>query len=296
MRRIEMIPGRALLAAAVVWAACFGFAPAVNAQTDAFLDMLVGGEPAPDDADVVVAVDLSGGSGVTATEEFGLVVNPDAIISTENVVCAVNSTFEVPIHAEIVDGVPGFVFDIVWDPDKFAYVGAREGAAIVSYAETSELPDCDIIVFPLLGQATVDTQFYEDEFEVALHGNEVLIMEFEVVTEVPGGTGFAIFDQWANLDLNLADVLAEDPILRGDTSGDGSLSLIDAVAIAEYVFLEGVLDCERAGDMNDDGDVDLLDVLDHMILVFLNPDGVELPECATDVTPDELECDDSSCE
>ena len=235
------------------------------------------------------------GGPIFGDPEDGIIFNPDSRISTESGICAVGSTFELAVHAEVTEGVDGFEFEVLWIPEELELLSWREGAAVLAYAEENELPDCDIIVFPLLGIAEVDTEFYEEEFESDVYGTEVLVLEFEVLVDFPGFTFLNLADEWGNFDFMTMEIIPADPIRRGDTNIDGAFSILDALAISEYVFFAGELDCVRAADIDDDGDVDLLDVLDHMTLLFVTPDW-ESGACDTDLTPDSLTCDDAGCE
>ena len=83
------------------------------------------------------------------------------------------------------------------------------------------------------------------------------------------------------------------PFRRGDVNVDGNVSLSDAVAALNYLFLGTFTPtCQDAADSNDDGRVDIADAV--QILTFLFLGGVVLPppadSCGADETPDDLGC------
>ena len=82
--------------------------------------------------------------------------------------------------------------------------------------------------------------------------------------------------------------------VRGDTDGDGELSLPDPVRTLGYLFLRDplILDCSDAADGNDDGFLDISDavyVLRHLFLEKVTI-SAPYPECGEDLTEDGLGC------
>lgn len=86
----------------------------------------------------------------------------------------------------------------------------------------------------------------------------------------------------------------EEPVfLRGDGNGDGRVDLSDAVAVLNYLFAGGVLDCGDTADVDDDGEIVITDpirILNHLFLGEPGP-APPYPKAGTDPTPDELGCE-----
>ncbi len=82
--------------------------------------------------------------------------------------------------------------------------------------------------------------------------------------------------------------------LRGDADQNFVLSIEDAYTLLGYLFLHSPekLDCEAAGDWNDDGQVDISDALSVIFYFFggWDPPQKPYPSCGEDPTPD-LPCD-----
>ena len=85
--------------------------------------------------------------------------------------------------------------------------------------------------------------------------------------------------------------------IRGDTNGNGTVELADAVTTLSSLFLgTKVLSCADAADSNDDGLVAISDAIHTLSFLFLG--GVSMPApyptCDVDPTADALLCDDAS--
>ncbi|MEM7164300.1 MAG: S8 family serine peptidase [Planctomycetota bacterium] len=78
--------------------------------------------------------------------------------------------------------------------------------------------------------------------------------------------------------------------LRGDTSADASLDIVDAIQILSYLFASGPLPCLDAGDVDDNGAVQINDPV--MLLTYLFQSGpapaLPFPLFGTDPTSDTL--------
>lgn len=92
-----------------------------------------------------------------------------------------------------------------------------------------------------------------------------------------------------------SSVVAEDTVpefQRGDADGDGQLCMSDAILLVYHLWRDGrPLPCMDAADANDDGSIDVGDVLASLYAVF---HGLPLPPpvlCGADPTPDYLSCD-----
>ena len=84
----------------------------------------------------------------------------------------------------------------------------------------------------------------------------------------------------------------ETPFLRGDSFGDGSVDISDAVHILHFLFRSGAPpSCEKAADSNDDGRLGIDDPVGTLLHLF---GGRLLPDpagtCGVDPTTDDLTC------
>ena len=99
---------------------------------------------------------------------------------------------------------------------------------------------------------------------------------------------------------HLPVLVAEPEVLRvsfvrGDTNGDASLDISDAVATLNYLFLGGEnnrVACEDAGDVNDDGLLNITDPVYALAFLFQGglPPAEPFPQAGLDETEDGLDC------
>ena len=90
-------------------------------------------------------------------------------------------------------------------------------------------------------------------------------------------------------------VIDSPGFLRGDVDASGGLDVRDALQLLDHIFRRGAAPgCRKAADANDDGRLDLLDVLALVGVQFRGRDGLPEPfaGCGEDPTVDELTCDD----
>ena len=81
---------------------------------------------------------------------------------------------------------------------------------------------------------------------------------------------------------------------RGDTDGDGRVTISDAIGMIYSLFLwELVPHCRDAADADDSGSVNLTDAIRILNVLFLGIGEIPSPgsrECGFDPTPDDLDC------
>ncbi len=87
-----------------------------------------------------------------------------------------------------------------------------------------------------------------------------------------------------------------DEFGRGDANADGGLNvLVDAIFIYNYLIgqVPGGIPCEDAADVNDDGSINIVDVLYLLNFGFLPgspPPPAPFLICGMDPTDDSLDC------
>jgi hypothetical protein len=85
----------------------------------------------------------------------------------------------------------------------------------------------------------------------------------------------------------------ESSFRRGDVTGDGRVTMGDAVFLLTYLLVNGEAPtCLDAGDTNDDGKLDLQDVarLLEAVAKGMRPLSEPFDTCGTDPTADDLAC------
>ena len=85
--------------------------------------------------------------------------------------------------------------------------------------------------------------------------------------------------------------------VRGDANDDGSLNIADAVAILQYLFSNGFLNCLQSSDLNDDESLDISDAISLLQVLFGSGSTIPAPtgSCGLDPTPGGLTCESSLC-
>lgn len=82
--------------------------------------------------------------------------------------------------------------------------------------------------------------------------------------------------------------------LRGDSNGDGSVDISDAIKTLGVLFLgEGEIACQDAADSNDDGVLDISDAISLLVHLFLGTVSLPAPgpeRCGMDPTEDGVYC------
>jgi len=83
-----------------------------------------------------------------------------------------------------------------------------------------------------------------------------------------------------------------DVFLRGDSSGDGTLNVLDATRVLDHLFRRQPLGCRKAADADDDGKVTVLDAIRIAERLFRRSMPLPSPSgsCGLDPTDDDLSC------
>lgn len=89
-----------------------------------------------------------------------------------------------------------------------------------------------------------------------------------------------------------AQVIERTPFIRGDATMDGRILAGDPVAILDHVFVAPSLTCEDAADADDNGWLDLADVVYLLRFIYVreSPPPAPFPDPGFDPTPDGLAC------
>lgn len=88
-------------------------------------------------------------------------------------------------------------------------------------------------------------------------------------------------------------VPSTEPFIRGDVTRNGFVELNDAIVSAQSIFGLSALDCDDAVDVNDDGLLDVADVVSIVAYLFLAgpTPAAPFPHCGPDLTDsDSLDC------
>ncbi len=81
------------------------------------------------------------------------------------------------------------------------------------------------------------------------------------------------------------------PFVRGDFDTDGALSITDAIALLNFLFLGNPdSSCSQAGDANRDGGVDITDGISLLGFLFLGQEGPPAPFPACGIDPETSDC------
>ncbi len=114
-------------------------------------------------------------------------------------------------------------------------------------------------------------------------------------------------DSWLDLGENQFEEACEldgpdgavGPFLRGDSNGDSSLDLSDAISILRFLFLGANSPiCQAAADSNGDGDIDITDAIYSLNFLFLGGDALPAPtECGISELESDISlgCENGGC-
>ena len=91
------------------------------------------------------------------------------------------------------------------------------------------------------------------------------------------------------------EVLDDDPsvrFLRGDVNLDGGIDISDPFTILLAMSGNTTLDCDQSGDVDDNGSLEITDVLALLNFLFVSgpPPADPFPACGTDPTGGTLTC------
>jgi hypothetical protein len=131
------------------------------------------------------------------------------------------------------------------------------------------------------------------DLEVRIAGTETVALGVSGVV-LPAGQNITIFAIGLAGDGTLAALKASDkrgPFVRGDSNGDGSLNISDAILLLRHLFMSGaVASPEDAADANDDSSVDMSDVMFTLNYLFRSGPrpSAPFPGPGLDPTPDFL--------
>jgi hypothetical protein len=106
---------------------------------------------------------------------------------------------------------------------------------------------------------------------------------------------FAMVDDIPSIAKIVKVVASSTSLRRGDSNGDGSVNVSDAVFGLNYLFTGGIEPgCQDAADSNDDGTLDVSDPV-HLLLALFGGFDPLPPGCGNDLTADPLGCASSDC-
>ncbi|MEM7262358.1 MAG: DUF4397 domain-containing protein [Planctomycetota bacterium] len=135
------------------------------------------------------------------------------------------------------------------------------------------------------------------DLEVRLAGTTTVVLELPGVALAAGinATAFAV-GLVGDMTLNaLIAIDVNEVFVRGDSDRNGTFQVSDPVATIERLFNGATLEgyCADAADANDDGHVDIADVVYSLEYLFIGGPAptAPFPSAGTDPTADELRCD-----
>ncbi len=85
--------------------------------------------------------------------------------------------------------------------------------------------------------------------------------------------------------------------VRGDCNDDGAVNIADVINMLGYLTLNSPVSCQKSMDADDDGEIDIVDPVYLLNVLFVGSvvEQAPFPSCGADPTPDALDCDFSVC-
>ncbi len=256
----------------------------------------------------------------------------DYIIEASSGEVVLGSTDVTQITLDHPEEVEAFSFGLVYDSNDIDPLGAEAGAAVMDVTGPTGPDFFNVDLIP--SGVPVSGNGLTVACVLALNvppfvrippgtQQEITVISFDCLPSANPGTEITIDfsdqlgnpqillvaivdgqDQFLSSISGLLTVIEEPPppagpsFVRGDANGDGFLDISDPVRIGLFVA-RGVnqLACMAAGDVDDDGSVQISDVV--ALLTYLFSEGMEpaapFPNCGADPTFD-LECLISPCQ
>ncbi|MEM7167485.1 MAG: hypothetical protein AAF581_18645 [Planctomycetota bacterium] len=124
--------------------------------------------------------------------------------------------------------------------------------------------------------------------------------DFDFYVSTTAGTPCQVTGNAAGCSFNPMIIEVAPPVIpqfvRGDTNGDGTRNLADAIALLSYLFPNGTpaqIGCLDTADANDLGQINLSDAITILTSLFGSPPVPVAPplSCGTDPSNDALSCD-----
>ena len=175
---------------------------------------------------------------------------------------------------------------IVFDPGSPAISGGVVHSAVICILQ------CAVLPAGLYGLLDVEYEVVGDPGEVTEIGfcTDAVIPNFPDVETIVASAGGQAIDPI--LTSSSLSILSSE-FRRGDANDDGIIDVADVVRTAEYLFSGGEAPpCLDAADANDDGSIDVADAVRLVQFVFQMSAPLPTPGdgCGTDPTDDSLPC------
>lgn len=197
-----------------------------------------------------------------------------------------------------------------WRLDGLNLAGATSATLVVSGATLADAGVYDVVVTSACGAATADgallTVLAQQQCDCDANGvldGDDLASGFATDCNNNGVIDSCDIAAGTSVDAN-SDGIPDDctgRFLRGDVNGDEAHTLADSIVLLNFVFSQnnaGPLDCHDAADFNDDGELNLIDVVGNMMYTFALGafPAAPFPSCGADPTHDALGCDRMACQ
>lgn len=94
-------------------------------------------------------------------------------------------------------------------------------------------------------------------------------------------------------DHGVITFVSDTTFVRGDINGSGSITMPDPLAILTYAFGSTSPNCLDAGDVDDNGRVNIADAIllfNYLLVPGSSTPAAPFPDCGADITDDEVSC------